>query len=102
MNGLTSKDHVEFSKHFIAQMIQKGFNGIQVHQAIVDPCKVTDVRRYPGQKRFCGHGVAVVLAPTDRGWAAITLYEDGVVTPLRADQASDPAALASHRLARGR
>lgn len=100
MNGLNSGDKVAFAQHFIEQMLAKGFTGTQVHAALTDPYKVTDVRRHPGQKRFCGHGVAVVLAPDGEGWRAVTLYADGVETPLRPDQMNDPAALASRRVAR--
>lgn len=85
---------VSFSAHFIRQAREKGFTADQIQQAIENPYKVTDVRRYPGQKRYCGAGVACVLD----GTTAITIYADGIVTPMREDQKSDPAALASKRL----
>lgn len=85
---------VVFSGHFKKQFKAKGFQTSQVRNAIENPYKVTDVRRYPGQKRYCGDGVAVVM----NGNTAVTIYEDGVVTPLRPDQLSDPAAINSRRL----
>jgi hypothetical protein len=87
---------VIFSDHFKRQFRAKGFTTAQVREAIEHPYKVTDVRRYPGQKRRCGGGVAIVMD----GMRAITIYEDGVVTPLRPDQLNDPAALNSRRLNR--
>lgn len=88
---------VEFSPHFISQFRAKGFTTAQVKDAIEQPYKVTDVRRYPGQRRYCGRlGLAIVMD----GNRAVTCYLDGVVTPLRDDQKNDPAALASRRLNR--
>lgn len=87
---------VVFSEHFKAQFRAKGFHKEQLREAIERPYKITDVRRYPGQKRYCGGGIAVVMD----GYHAITVYLDGVVTPLRDDQKNDAAALASRRLNR--
>ncbi len=87
---------VEFSDHFKRQFRAKGFTTAQVREAIERPYKVTDVTRYPGQKRRCGGGIAVVM----RDNVAITCYLDGVVTPMRADQRNDPAARNSRRLNR--
>ena len=94
MNGYQGP--INFTRHFVDTVKSKGFTAEQVVSAIRNPEKVTDVLRYPGQKRYCGAGVAVVMA----GGTAITAYLDGVVTPLREDQKSDPAALASRRLNR--
>ena len=85
---------VTFSDHFKRQFKEKGFTTAQVKKAIENPYKITDVRRYPGQKRYCGGGIAIVM----RGTVAVTVYLDGVVTPLREDQKNDPAALNSRRL----
>lgn len=87
---------VRFTEHFKEQFRAKGFTTAQVREAIESPYKVTDVRRYPGQKRYCGGGVAVVIDAD--GVTARTIYLDGVVTPLRPDQMNDPAALRSRRL----
>lgn len=87
---------IEFSRHFLKQAREKGFTEEQYMSAIRTPEKVTPVRRYPGQLRYCGAGVAVVM----RGNVAVTIYLDGVVTPLRDDQKNDPAALNSRRLNR--
>lgn len=92
--GAMDISRVTVSKHFTAQMREKGFTQEQVISALSRPEKITDVRRYPGQKRYCGSGVAVVVDGTH----LITLYADGIVTPLREDQKSDPEALRSRRL----
>lgn len=94
MNG--HQGPVNFTRHFVSTVASKGFTAEQVMSAIRNPYKITDVTRHPGQKRYCGAGVAVVMA----GDTAITVYLDGVVTDLRPDQMNDPAALASRRLNR--
>lgn len=86
--------NVDFTPHFIKQVRTKGFTAEQIQEAIERPYKITDVRRYPGQRRYCGGGIAVVMD----GNRAITAYLDGVVTPLREDQKNDRAALNSRRL----
>lgn len=90
--GLNLRE-VKFSEHAMKQAKSKGFTVEQFRVALGNPYKVTDVRRYPGQKRYCGGGIAVVVS----GTTVVTAYLDGVRTPLRADQMNDPAALASRR-----
>lgn len=84
---------ITFSHHANRQMATKGFTREQVLAAVRNPYKVTDVRRYPGQLRYCGSGVAVVVD----GNHVVTIYLDGIPTPLRADQMNDPEALSSKR-----
>lgn len=86
----------KITEHFKTQMLAKGFTGAQVISCLKNPDKITDVRRYPGQKRYCGAGVAIVV----KGDTLITLYADGIITALRPDQMNDQAALNSRRLAR--
>lgn len=95
MQGIKRQDIV-FTKHFIKQIREKGFNPESVLSAITNPTRITEVRRYPGQMRYIGAGLAVVMD----GNVAITAYLDGVITPLREDQKADPAALNSVRLNR--
>lgn len=87
---------VAFSPHFIDQAKAKGFTPEQIRGAIEQPYKVTDVSRYPGQKRYCGSGVAVVIDSENQ--RAITAYLDGVRTALREDQLDDASAMNSPRL----
>lgn len=85
--------------HFREVMEMKGFTDEQIFSALTSPDKVTAVRRYPGQERYCGAGVAVIVQPAESEFILITAYADGIVTPLREDQLNDPAALNSRRLA---
>ena len=83
-------------------MVTKGFDWSDVVGALKSPYKVTDVQRYPGQKRFCGSGLAVIVSPQgEKRFLLVTVYLDGVVTPLRADQLDDPEAVNSARVRRG-
>lgn len=95
--GLDGSAKVVISQHIRKQMAAKGFTAQQVISALRNPEKVTEVRRYPGQVRYCGAGVAVVVDPRGGEHHLITLYADGVVTPLRADQMNDPEAVHSRR-----
>lgn len=95
---------VTFTNHFIKQARHKGFTAEQIQVAIEQSdkpkraggsCDVTRVTKYPSQRRYIGSGVAVVMD----GNTAITIYADGIVTPMREDQRNDPEAQASRRLA---
>lgn len=92
--GLTGT--IQASAHFRQQAITKGFTMAQIVSALRNPERVTRVTRYPGQLRYCGAGVAVVM----EGRRTVTIYADQVVTDLREDQMNDPAALASVRVNR--
>ena len=95
MKGIKREDIV-FTKHSIKQIRAKGFNPESVLSAITNPNRITELRRYPGQKRYFWAGLPVVMGDN----VAITAYLDGVVTPLREDQKNDPEALNSVRLNR--
>ena len=83
--------------HFKRTMVAKGFTPQQVIACLKTPDKITDVRRYPGQVRYCGSGVAIVV--DTKTLHVITIYVDGIVTPMREDQRNDPATINSRRLA---
>lgn len=93
MEGLDPST-VIFTEHFKKQCWQKGFDPKKIVATIRNPDRITDVTRYPGQKRFIGNGLAIIM----RGNTAITAYLDNVVTPLRPDQIGDPEAMNSNRL----
>ena len=95
------------SRHLKKQMQEKGITVDQVIEAVSSPDKVTYVRTRPefaksGQRRFCGAGVAVVAEVREDEVILITVYLDGVCTPLREDQLDDPLAVKSRRAKRGR
>jgi len=79
-------------------IITKGFDLSLVVDVLDHPSRVTPVTRYPNQLRYIGKGIAVVVDTVTL--TAITVYLDGVITPLREDQKNDAAALSSQRLAR--
>lgn len=95
---------IRYSHHFLTQALAKGITAEQIREALTRPYAVTEVTRYPGQRRYCGRGVAggPGVAVVLDGETAITLYLDQVSTPLRPDQMNDPAALASTRVAAAR
>lgn len=76
------------SEHFKRQMKAKGFDPRDVIAAWRSPEKITPVRKYPGQWRIIGNGLAIVGEPLEAAgeFRFITVYLDGVLTPPRADQ----------------
>lgn len=70
--------------HIQDQANKKGISLEKIAQVLATPSRITDVTRYPGQKRYIGQGIAVIVDPIAR--KAITVYLDGVFTPLRPDQ----------------
>lgn len=105
-SGLGGDAKVIVTDHLRKQAAAKGFAMSQIISALKDPYKVTRVMSRPefieaGQLRYCGYGVAVVVAPQADGSLVLkTVYADGVRTELRADQMNDRYALASNRVAR--
>ena len=95
----TSRDTLHLTRHVRETLRSKGIAGANVRNALIHPYKITEVRRYPGQWRYCGAGVAVVVDFTYSVPRVITVYLDGVVTPMRPDQYDDVHALNSKRLA---
>lgn len=72
--------------HALKTILAKGFTAEQVLEAFNSPEKITPVTAHPGQYRVCGSGVALVGAPDGEIFNLITVYEDGTLTPPRADQ----------------
>ena len=96
MNKAKNLREIRFTNHFIKQARHKGFTAEQIQSAIESPYKITKVSKHEGQLRYCGDGVAVVMD----GNSAITIYADGVITPMREDRKDDPDARTSVRLSR--
>ena len=99
--GLKGTDNITVTSHIKKTMREKGITSDQVIGALAHPYKVTAVSRYPGQRRYCGSGVAVIVqvnGPSD--YTLVTVYLDGVCTPLREDQKDDPIATGSMRVIR--
>lgn len=71
------------TQHVQQQAATKGIELNKVLRVLTSPTRVTNVSKYPGQTRHIGEGIAVIVSPDG---AAITVYLDGVITPLRPDQ----------------
>ena len=78
------------SDHAVSQAKAKGFTAEEIFAAMTNPARVTDVLKYPGQKRFIAGRIAVVAAPKGDAWHIVTLYLDDVLTAPRADQMDTP------------
>ena len=77
----------DISDHAVKQAIAKGFTADEIFLTMTNPERVTDVRKYPGQKRFIAGRIAVVCEPNGEDhWLIRTLYLDGVLTAPREDQ----------------
>ncbi len=94
-----SSTQFQVSPHFRDVMKSKGFTADQVIEALGKPYKVTNVSKYPGQKRYCGAGIAVIVDFKRGNPCLVTAYLDGVITPLREDQKNDLDAVNSGRIA---
>jgi hypothetical protein len=73
-----------YTAHLIQQAQDKGIQLSRIMQVLEHPTKITPVTRYPNQSRYIGQGIAVIVC--DLSNSVITVYLDGVVTPLRPDQ----------------
>ena len=72
------------TQHVQAQAAAKGIDLGKLERVLAHPSRITNVSRYPNQSRYIGEGIAVIV--DDRTNAVITVYLDGVITPLRPDQ----------------
>lgn len=73
-----------FSRHLPKQAKEKRIDLDKIQRVLNRPDKITKVSRYPGQTRYIGEGIAIIVA--EDGQTVITVYLDRVFTPLRADQ----------------
>ena len=70
--------------HVQQQAAAKGIDLAQLQRVLANPDRITKVTRYENQARYIGEGIAVIVCTTNG--AVITVYLDGVITPLRPDQ----------------
>lgn len=71
------------TQHVQQQAAAKGIDLGKLERVLAHPARITTVSRYPDQSRYIGEGIAVIVS---NDGAVITVYLDGVLTPLRADQ----------------
>lgn len=74
------------STHFLTTMIKKGFSAERVKACFDSPTKVYASKSHPGQTRVINGDLCVVGRIEGKSFVAITVYLDGVVTEVRADQ----------------
>jgi hypothetical protein len=83
--------NVRLTRHFKAQAAVKGFDPRAIIDAWRNPDEVyPSGPRHPGQWRVVGNGLALVGRPDGDEFVLITVYLDGVITPVRPDQLLTP------------
>jgi hypothetical protein len=73
-----------YTRHLIAQSQAKNIPLSRIMQTLENPSRITTVSQHPNQSRYIGNGIAVIVCDSDH--SVITVYLDGVLTPLRPDQ----------------
>ena len=73
-----------YTRHLIEQAENKNIPLEKIGAVLQSPARITTVTKYPNQSRYIGKGIAVIVDTTTR--AVITVYLDGIITPLRPDQ----------------
>lgn len=92
----------EISDHAVETAKSKGFTAEEIFEAMTKPERITDVTKYPGQKRFIAGRLAVVCEPSGEDhWIIRTMYLDGVLTPPRPDQTDAAGRRYARRYAAG-
>lgn len=74
---------MRITNHIKEQAANKGIDLAKIYRVLANPSRITHVSRYENQERYIGEGIAVIVAD---GEVAVTVYLDGIVTPLRPDQ----------------
>jgi hypothetical protein len=76
--------NIRLTFHIQEQARTKGIDLEKIGRVLQSPARITPVTKYPNQSRFIGEGIAIIVDTCSQ--AAITVYLDGVITPLRPDQ----------------
>ncbi len=88
--------------HALRQILEKGFEIEKIRETFQNPSKLYKNGKYAGQFRVTGNGLCLVGKPKGNTFTLITVYEDGVMTPPRADQLDTPEGKAyAERYAKG-
>lgn len=78
--------NLRLTAHAKTQMEAKGFSQELLDMTFGSPENVYPNRKFAGQFRIVGNGVCIIGKPMGDTFLAFTVYEDGVMTPPRADQ----------------
>ena len=82
--------NLEMTQHARKQIVEKGLSQATITAAFNNPERVYPSGSHPGQIRVTGSGVCLVGVIECGKFNLITVYEDGVLTPPRADQLNTP------------
>lgn len=75
-----------FTEHAKEQMEKKNFKLEDIEEMFTKPARVYPNKKFEGQFRVAGKGICLVGAVFGSEFRVITMYEDNVMTPPRADQ----------------
>lgn len=93
---------LSMTSHARMTIADKGFDRYAIMDTFHRPECSTEVRKYPGQVRLIGNGLALVGKVVQDMFILITVYEDGTLTPPRPDQMGTPEGRRyANRYARG-
>jgi hypothetical protein len=81
---------LSFTEHAKKQLNAKALGMERAQQAFDAPEKVYPNKKYVGQFRVVGNGICLIGRPMNGTFKVFTVYEDGVMTPPRADQLDTP------------
>lgn len=82
---------LKLTAHARKQMQAKGFTQESIDNMFSEPDNIYPNKKFAGQFRVVGNGICLVGQPTDSMvFLVFTMYEDGVMTPPRADQLDTP------------
>jgi len=84
MPAIAPADRYTLSRHCLKQAQAKGFAPADILAAAHDPQVTYESHQHPGQWKFIRNGVVAVVDPAVH--LVITVFVNGTVTPLRADQ----------------
>lgn len=79
-----------FTQHAEDQLKNKNVGHDRAREAFENPEKVYPNKKYVGQFRVVGNGICLIGRPMNGTFRVFTVYEDGVMTPPRADQLNTP------------
>lgn len=74
------------TRHARDRAAEKGFSLDALASVFAEPEYVYPSGSHPGQWRVCGNGICMVGTVSEDSFTVITVYVDGVMTPLRADR----------------
>jgi hypothetical protein len=75
---------IKLTYHAIVTAKSKGFSPVDVLDVANRPASRYPSKNHPGQYRHTGRGLCCVIS--EDGLKVVTVYQDGIITPLRPEQ----------------